>query len=1547
MSKRDMSASAIAVVGIAGRFPNARNVGEFWRNLRDGVESLENFSDADLAALGISAELLANPSFVKAGSALERAADFDAAFFGVNPREAEVMDPQQRIFLETAWEALEDAGYDVDRLSVPVGVFAGTTMNTYVIANLLANPTVLAATGAYQAMIGNDKDFLATRVSYKLNLRGPSFTVQTACSTSLVAVHLACESLLTQQCDMALAGGVSISFPQRTGYLYQEGMIMSPDGKVRPFDAKGGGIRAGEGAGLVVLKRLEDAIADGDVIRAVILGTAINNDGAQKIGYTAPSVDGQAEAIAAAQSVAEVDPTTITYVEAHGTSTPLGDPIEIAALTKVFRKHTDARQYCAIGSVKSNIGHLDAAAGIAGLIKTVLSLEHGEIAPSLNFETPNPQIDFAASPFFVNSHLRPWDASAGGGVRRAGVSSFGIGGTNAHAVLEEAPPIDKGPAPVAEQLLVLSARTPAALDVARERLGAWLGEHPDANLANVAYTLQIGRRVFEHRAFVLADSVAHAQKALGAPNLREFERGHGELGVRSVAFMFSGQGSQYPGMGWDLYRTEPVFQAAMDACAQWLQKDLGLDLRAAIYPEFAAANGNPQITADQLNDTRWTQPALFAVEYSAAKLWEHWGVVPQAMIGHSIGEYVAACLAGVFSLEGALSIVAARGALMQEMDAGAMLAVQLTEAQITAHLADQISLAAVNAPGMCVVSGPTPAIAALERKLESLAVSTRRLLTSHAFHSSMMEPAVAPFVATIESHTLSPPRIPFVSNVTGTWISAEQATDPQYWGQHLRGAVRFADGVKTLARDPNRLFVEVGPGNVLKTLASQTLGVIGDAVLTSLPHPRERVPSDSFARRTLGRVWLAGAPVSWGADNAASRNARRVSLPTYPFESKRFWVEPVAREALAAAAIAGVAPPTTARRNDIADWFWLPSWQRSDTLAARAAVGKRLARGRWLAFSDDSQPAVAILEEVTNLGAKIVRVHRGDAFAVIGPDRYAVRPDVREDYDDLMAAVLKTESIDGILHLWNAGSVNSGAAVDPALGRRDGFYSTMYLAQALGDVALSGALPVLIVSTDMQRVLGAESLRVERTLLLGPVLVMSQDLPNLRSRSIDLAGADWSAREARTIAAALLGEAALKNSANQVAYRSGYRWEQAMAATRLEPAPTDAVPLRERGVYLITGGTGGLALAMARHLAATLKARLVLTARSVPTSEARIRAIQELEQLGAEVMVAAADVADEPAMADVIAKARTRFGAIHGVMHAAGLPGLGILPLKTAAAAELVLRPKVEGTLVLDRLLAGADLDFLVLFSTINTAFGWHGTTDYSSANAFLDAFAQAGIARCSRRVIAINWGTWREVGMAADLAAQRGDAENPLWQTAIGPQEGSEALQRALASGLTQVFITPRPMPELIADIAKATRHLQARDPGQTNDPSDGAQTTQAANPQTGSARYERPDIGTAYVAPRDEEEEKLASIWGELLGIQPVGAEDNFFDLGGHSLLATRVLARVQDLFKVRLPMRVIFETPTIAGLAEHVRASLWASESKRRAASNLEEDREEIEL
>ena len=646
---------SIAIVGLAGRFPGARDLDEFWTRLRDGVDALVEFDDAALARAGVPAALRADPRYVRRGTHLEGADLFDAAFFGISPGEAQVMDPQHRIFLECAWEALENAGYAPGSLVHATGVYAGASMNTYLMAQILRDPALVAAAGGYQLMLGNDKDFLATRAAYKLDLHGPAVSVQTACSTSLVAVQMACRALQHGECDMALAGGVSATFPQQSGYLYQEGMILSPDGHCRPFDARALGTRPGAGCGIVVLKRLSDALADGDTIHAVIRGAAVNNDGAGKAGYTAPSVDGQVEVIATAQALAGVDARSIGYVEAHGTGTPLGDPIEIAALTQVFRAGTEDVGFCRLGSLKANLGHLDVAAGVAGLIKAVLALEHQEIPPLAGFESPNPHLGLPASPFTVPTSPQAWPT--GGAPRRAGVSSFGIGGTNAHVVLEEAP-ARTARASEGAQLLVLSARTSQALDAVSQRLAARLARPDAPALADVAFTLQAGRRAFAHRRIVVALDAAQAVEALGRDV--PARRGEHEGGERRVAFMFSGQGSQHPGMGAGLYRRFAVYRDAVDRCAELLHAHLGLDLRDVM---LAASAGDAAV----INETRLAQPALFVTEYALARLWMHWGVQPAAMIGHSIGEFVCAHLAGVMSLEDALALVAARGRCARRM----------------------------------------------------------------------------------------------------------------------------------------------------------------------------------------------------------------------------------------------------------------------------------------------------------------------------------------------------------------------------------------------------------------------------------------------------------------------------------------------------------------------------------------------------------------------------------------------------------------------------------------------------------------------------------------------------------------------------------------------------------------------------------------------------------------------------------------------------------------------------------------------------------------
>ncbi len=901
----------IAIVGMAGRFPKARNIDEFWLNLCTGVEAISFFTDEELAAVPRD-----NPNYVKARGVLEDADLFDAAFFGVNPREAAVMDPQHRVFLECAWEALENAGYDSEKFEGTIGVFAGMSMNTYLAANLHGHRELMASLNAHQIMLANDKDYLPTRVSYKLNLRGPSLNIQTACSTSLVAVCVACQHLLDFQCDMALAGAVAISFPQKQGHFYQEGGIGSPDGHCRPFDAQAAGTVAGAGVGIVVLRRLEDALADGDQIYAVIKGFATNNDGANKIGYTAPSVEGQAEVVALAQAMANVEPETISYIEAHGTGTPLGDPIEIEALTQAFRSGTPKTNFCAVGSVKSGIGHLDTAAGVAGLIKTALALHHRQLPPSLHFESPNPKIDFANSPFFVVNRLTEWQR--GLVPLRAGVSSFGIGGTNAHVVLEEAPPVAPPPDSPKAQLLVISAKTATALDQATANLAERLKRPPGLSLADVAWTLQAGRREFTHRRMLVCREADEAVRVLEARDAKQIFTRVVERENPPVVFMFPGQGAQRVNMARELYGHGPVFREQMDRCCEVLTLHLGLDLRTVLYP----SENEAERAAGQLTQTAVTQPALFAVEYALARLWMSWGVQPEAMIGHSIGEYVAACLSGVFSLDTALALVAERGRLMQQMPAGAMLAVRLPESEAVPLLGRSLSLSAVNGAALCVASGPPDAVEALRRLLAARTIACTPLQTSHAFHSAMMEPMLGPFTERVRSVKRNAPQIPFISNVTGTWITAEQATDPAYWARHLRQTVRFADGAGELLKVPERVLLEVGPGQTLGGLAKQHPARDAKSlVLSSLPHSKDETREHETLLAALGQLWLAGVRRDWRGLHAHEQR-QRVWLPAYPFERQRHFIEPAATASPTVSATKGLengshpAPSRSSGRGD-------------------------------------------------------------------------------------------------------------------------------------------------------------------------------------------------------------------------------------------------------------------------------------------------------------------------------------------------------------------------------------------------------------------------------------------------------------------------------------------------------------------------------------------------------------------------------------------------------------------------------------------------------
>ncbi|HEX5883704.1 MAG TPA: type I polyketide synthase, partial [Pyrinomonadaceae bacterium] len=1088
----DHAASEVAVIGFAGRFPGARNTDEFWQNLRDGVESVSFFTKEELRDAGVEPAHLAAPEYVPAKAILENVELFDAFFFDFNPREAEMLDPQHRVMLECAVEAFEHAGYYPESFTGRVGVYTGVSAGSYLNANLSSHEDLIERVGSYQVDIGNHGEFVPTTISFKLNLKGPSINIQTACSTSLVAVHVACQSLLNGECDMAIAGGGSITFPHKEGYLYQEEGILSPDGHCRAFDSEARGTVGGEGAGLVVLRRLVDAVADGDTIHAVIKGSAVNNDGSLKIGFTAPSVNGQAEVIADALAMAGVEAESINYIETHGTGTALGDPVEIAALTQAFNVDSRMKSFCAIGSVKSNMGHLDAAAGVAGLIKTILALKHAQLPPSLHYKTPNPKIDFANSPFFVNDKLVEW--KQGETPRRAGVSSFGIGGTNAHVVLEE-PPLQEPSATATRphHLLLLSAKTSSALDAATANLTQYLKHNGDVNLADVAYTLQRGRGGFSHRRILVCKDRADALAALETRDASRLFTLFQEPRHRPVVFMFPGQGAQYAGMARELYRGEPVFRKYIDLCAEQLAAHLNLDLREVLYP-----NQDGETEANRLLDQTFiTQPALFCIEYALAQLWMSWGVIPAAMIGHSIGEYAAACLANVFSLEDALALVATRGQLMQELPSGSMLAVMLSETETRSLLRNGLALAAVNGAKSCVVSGTSAAIQELHDHLKQQDVYSQVLHTSHAFHSEMMEPILETFNDRVRQVQLNAPAIPIVSNVTGAWLTNGQAIDPTYWSRHLRQTVRFADGLGNLLQDAERILLEVGPGQTLSALVRQHPAQLGNqVVLNSLPRPRDGYTDAEFLLTSVGKFWLAGGQIDW-AGFYKDEQRRRIPLPTYPFERQRYYLEPGSSHTSNVHS-----RPSAGKKADVADWFYLPSWRQFDL--PRLARPENQGRS-WLIFCDEGGVGEALGQRLKQQGDEIVIVHAGDHFRRTADLGYTLNPGAKEDYDALMKElVARGIKFQKVIHLWSLDGNETASIESFERAQQPGLYSLLFLTQALAEHSLTNSLQFVVVTGNVQEVSGDESLRPDHATVLGACKVIPQEYPEITCRSIDV-----------------------------------------------------------------------------------------------------------------------------------------------------------------------------------------------------------------------------------------------------------------------------------------------------------------------------------------------------------------------------------------------------------------------------------------------------------
>ncbi|SFC87958.1 type I polyketide synthase [Streptomyces aidingensis] len=1564
----------IAIVGMAGRFPGAGDVGAFWRNLCDGVESISFFTPEEMIAAGVAPEVARDPAYVAARPVLDDITGFDAGFFGLSPRMAALTDPQQRLFLEVCWEALEQSGYCRPEHRGRVGVFGGCNLSTYLLG-IAGRFTSDEDASIYELVMGNDKDALTTTVSYLFDLRGPSVAVQSFCSTSLVAVHTAVRALRAGECEMAMAGGVSVRVPDRVGHLHSPGGQESPDGHVRAFDAQARGSMFGDGAAVVVLKKLGDALRDGDHIWAVIRGSALNNDGALKAGYTAPSVTGQAAVIADAMADAGVTAEDVGYVEAHGTGTVLGDPIEVAALTRAFGP-TGRTQYCALGSVKPNVGHLDRAAGTTGLIKTAMVVRDGLIPPTLHFTEPNPEIDFAAGPFRVAGELTPWQGGGDGTGRPriAGLNSLGMGGTNVHVVVEQPPgrpaPPPADPATVRRhQVLPVSARTADAADASVRRLAGHLRGNPDLRLADVAFTLQVGRRTFEHRRVAVAGTLAGAVTALDEGPAGRIETADD----RPVAFLFAGVGEQYPGLVGELYRREPVFRAALDDCLARLPRDCpaaglgelltgprgaGPDLAALLGRGGSGGPGGGQDRrAAGLERTEVVQPLLFAVDYALARTLMEWGVRPSVMLGYSLGEYVAACLSGVLSLDDALALVAHRAALIaRHAEPGAMAAVPLPEEELRrrfplARLG--VDVAALNGPELTVVAGPADALDRLAEELRAADTVCRPLRTTHAFHSRMLAPVAERLTAWIREHiTLNAPAIPYLSNVTGGEADAALVTDPAYWARHMCEPVRFHRAAGALLADEELAVVEIGPGQSLGALLRS--GGCPPArwpmITSTLPAANDRRPDDQVFADCLARLWLLGADIDWAAHHRDAGTGR-IPLPTYPFQRQRYWIDPApagsapggsaASAATTAAPAAATGPGMPELPEGTSDpltefdripllpeerWLHVPVWRQSPAGSAPALATAR----SWLVFTREGAAeriAGELARAASVTGARLTLVRPGDAYrapataadpdpgAGDGPAVAAVRPGNVADALALLRDLKAAGALpDRVVHLWNLAPDGDPLAL--------GLHTLVALARGAGDIGLENwALD--IVASGTQRVLDDAELRPDAATLTGPALVIPMEYPTVSTRLIDTVP--------DPDPAAVAAELHRPAPGRTVALRGRRRWLPAYQA--LPPADPDATArevLREGGVYLITGGLGGIGLAMAEQLARACRARLVLfgrrglpprerwrsiadgTAEASEQIRARVRRVLDVLEQGGEVEIVEGDVAEPADVLRAVELARERFGALHGVLHTAGVPGTGLMQFKQPGDAEQVLAPKLAGSRALDAALerAGVALDFLVLFSSITSVTGGGpGQVDYCAANAFLDAWAPGRRDR-HRTTVSVAWGEWTWNAWDEGLSGYEENIQTYFREHrarfGIAFDQGWRTLLRALAAGEPHVVVSTQDLPA-VADVA--ARFSVA------------SLTEGPSAPDTGE-RHPRPDLVTPYREPQGPAEEAVARAWSDALRLERVGVLDNFFELGGTSLLGITLLSTLRKSFPdAELPPHVIHEAPTVSALARLV--------------------------
>ncbi|MER7518594.1 SDR family NAD(P)-dependent oxidoreductase [Streptomyces sp. NPDC126499] len=1445
----------IAVIGIGCRFPGAPDPQTFWRNLADGVESV---------TVSPTAPADGGDQQVRAAAVLPGVDAFDASFFGYSARDAELLDPQHRTFLECAWEAVEDAGYHPAGLQGPVGVYGGSGLSTYMINNVYpargsrSDSNFLDSMADLQIAVAADRDYLASRVSYKLDLTGPAVAVQAACATSLYAVHLACQALLNGECATALAGAVSIPVPQIEEYAYEPGMVFSPDGHCRAFDEDAEGTVFGSGAGVVLLKPLREALADGDSVYAVIKGSAINNDGGRKVGYTAPSVQGQAEVIEAALDVAGVDPYTIGYVEAHGTGTTLGDPIEVAALTQAYGTEPGSHR-CGIGTVKTNIGHLGWAAGMAGLIKTVLALHHRTIPPSLHFRRPNHRIGFEHTPFHVVTERTDWPAGEDA-PRRAGVSAFGLGGVNAHVILEEAP--GQPPLAVDRQeavLLPLSAATPEALTELAGRYRDRLAAGSGTPFTEVAATAALGRRHLPHRMAVVAADAERAAALLGnrledgLPAARR--SGHG---APRVAALFSGQGGEYLTMGRGLYETEPVFRAAVDSCDPVLREYLGSSVAEFLYTatEIGAV---PRIAE--------AQPLVFVLQTALFRLWESWGVAPTVMMGHSLGEYAAAWAAGVFSLEDGLRLVAERGRLLQELpENGAMVAVLAGEKDVCALLreGDRISVAAVNGPANTVLSGRAEAVAEVSARLRAHGIEVKELRITRAAHCELLDPILDAFEEVVRGVTLHEPRHLLLSNLTGAPVTTE-VTDPVYWRRHLREPVRFLDGLTALAGLNVDAAVEMGAAPVLTGVA---VAALPDSPMLWLPSLRPGSDDRTEVLAGLGALYEQGLDVAW--DAVYREPFRRRHLPTYPFQRRRHWID----------------APGTVRREAAADalpawanWLHDVTWQPAGEAAAPADL-----TGTWLLCGGPAPLADALAAHIRRAGG------RAEHAPAHGVD-FTSRAEVSRLLDD------RSEPLRGIVDL---------LALDPAYPVASAGTGTLHLLQELTARATTPTR-MWLATRGAQAATGADVTEdgARRAPLWGMARVAVIEHPDLECTRVDLDPAADPAADAEV----LLRELAADAVESEVAIRGGVRH-----VPRLVPDPRRAEArdrtLTAEGTYLVTGGLRGVGLLAAERLAEAGAGRLVLLARSAPDATA-LRTIERLRGRGVEVETVSADISDERQVREALDRAATAARPLRGIVHAAGVLDDATLGQLDWSRFETVLAPKLDGAWHLHRLTAerGDPLELFVLFSSTTGLLGNSGQANHAAANAGLDSLAHHRRA-CGLPATTVNWGAWSDTG----ILAGRPDTLEKLARigmSGIDRAAGAALIDRVLHTAEARVVVAPVDWPVFLDHL-----HLEGR--GFFAAVAAAAPARPAAVDLAGVLAQATGEERTELIA--QEIRRQVERVLGAEAA-DPAGSDRPLVESGMDSLSSIQLRNGLQRRLGQPLPANLCFQYPTVDRLTTYL--------------------------